>query len=166
MTTPRRFLPIVLAVAGCLLGGGCDTAPRQVRISQAMPDFTRLPTGEQRRIKRGAIAPGDTPQMIYVALGSPHRVTVSADGSDTTWSYQDIYPTEAMHPEALYRTPSTKGLGSHAAQAWGGGFAGPGDARPRSAEMGSIAPEVPRVDVDVRFHDGRVVSFAVRPAGS
>lgn len=162
MSTPLPRVLAGVAVAGLILAG-CSTTPVQVRIAEVRPDFVRLPSVDQRRVRNGGVNEGDTPEMVYVALGSPHQIDVSADGAEVTWSYRRIYPTEAMHAGPLYRAPSIQGFGGHAARAWGGGGGGPDMPRPSAPDAGNIAPDIPLVDVTIHFRDGRADRVEIVP---
>jgi hypothetical protein len=85
----RLFL-VVGAVAAALLSG-CNTFHSRAR--QMSGVYDALPASEQKRLQRGAINVGDTPEMVYIALGNPdeRRDTVTADGSHTTWIYRTYW---------------------------------------------------------------------------
>src|SRR5688572_29807432 len=89
--TLRTFLPLTLAALGLSLFAGCNTF--QSRARQMSGVYDQLPASEQQRLQRGAINVGDTPEMVYIALGNPdeRRDILTADGSQTVWSYKSYW---------------------------------------------------------------------------
>ncbi len=94
MNTKSTLLP-VLAAAGILLSAGC--ASFESRTEEKSTVFDSLPPETQQRLQDGEIHLGDTPDMVYIALGEPSgkRSSVSADGEKSTW----IYATYRSHYE-------------------------------------------------------------------
>ncbi len=85
-------LPLALgAAAAALFLAGCNTF--NARAKQMSGVYDNLSANEQDRLKRGAINVGDTPEMVYIALGSPdeRRDTMNADGTRTTWVYKTYW---------------------------------------------------------------------------
>jgi hypothetical protein len=82
-----------LAAAGlaALLLAGCNTF--QSRARQMSEVYDQLPAAEQERLQRGSINVGDTPEMVYIALGSPdeRRDVMNADGTQTVWIYKSYW---------------------------------------------------------------------------
>ena len=81
---------IFLMLAALFLAG-CNTFNARVR---HMPDvYQNLPPQDQERLQRGVIAIGDSPEMVYLALGNPdeRRDITTADGTQTTWVYRTYY---------------------------------------------------------------------------
>jgi hypothetical protein len=89
--TLRTFFPLTLAALGLSLFAGCNTF--QSRARQMSGVYDQLPASEQQRLQRGAINVGDTPEMVYIALGNPdeRRDILTADGSQTVWSYKSYW---------------------------------------------------------------------------
>jgi hypothetical protein len=83
------FLLILIATA-CLITG-CQSVDHRIKENQAL--FDRLDPLIQSRIKQGLIAVGDTPDMVYIALGKPSEVkeTTTASGKETTWIYLNYW---------------------------------------------------------------------------
>ncbi|MEO5961264.1 MAG: hypothetical protein ABIR80_19315, partial [Opitutaceae bacterium] len=71
--------------------GGCDTFQSRAREKSAT--YESLPAGTQERLQRGAINVGDTPDMVYIALGHPDekRQTTTPDGTRETWIYRTYW---------------------------------------------------------------------------
>ena len=81
---------IVLTSVAALLAG-CDTFSHRAR--QMSGVYDQLPASEQQRLQRGAINVGDTPEMVYIALGNPdeRRDVLNADGSQNVWIYKSYW---------------------------------------------------------------------------
>ena len=86
--TFRSLAPLALLAA--LLLTGCNTTASRIRQKEAV--FAALPAAEQARLRRGEVAVGDTPDMVYIALGQPtrHLEQTTANASHAEWIY-DAY---------------------------------------------------------------------------
>ena len=86
----KTSLSLVLAGAALLLAG-CNTFNSRARQMSAVYD--NLPATDQQRLQRGGIAIGDSPEMVYIALGNPdeRRDITTADGTHTTWVYRTYW---------------------------------------------------------------------------
>lgn len=84
-------LPLAAAAVTLLLFAGCNSFNSRARQMSAVYD--QLPASEQQRLQRGVIGIGDSPEMVYIALGNPdeRRDTLNADGSRTTWIYRTYW---------------------------------------------------------------------------
>lgn len=87
----RISLSLILAVVVGSLLAGCNTFSSRAR--QMSDVYDQLPASEQQRLQRGAINVGDTPEMVYIALGNPdeRRDIMTADGTQTVWSYKSYW---------------------------------------------------------------------------
>jgi hypothetical protein len=77
-----------LALAGLSLAlVGCDTAASRIREKSA--EFAALPPAAQAAIRKGIVQVGYTPDMVYLALGSPddRAVETTAEGQSLVWIY-------------------------------------------------------------------------------
>lgn len=92
MKTRKSFL-LFSATALLLSFGltGCDTF--NSRAKEKSDVFDELSPKTQKRLERGKITPGDTQDMVYIALGDPDekRQTTTADGSNETWIYRTYW---------------------------------------------------------------------------
>lgn len=81
----------LLLVATGLVLAGCNTFNARARQMSAVYD--NLSASDQQRLQRGAINVGDTPEMVYIALGNPdeRRDITNADGTQTTWIYRTYW---------------------------------------------------------------------------
>jgi len=77
--------------AAALLLAGCNTFNSRAR--QMSGVYDNLPANEQQRLQRGTINVGDTPEMVYIALGNPdeRRDVMNADGAQNTWIYKSYW---------------------------------------------------------------------------
>lgn len=92
MNKPLRSLfPLALAAVALSLFAGCNTFDSRAKEKSATYDA--LPAGTQKRLERGHIKPGDTQDMVYIALGSPDekRQVSTTDGTNETWVYRTYW---------------------------------------------------------------------------
>lgn len=89
MKTPRCFLPTL--ALGLALLAGCSTI--NSRIKEKSATFYSLSAQDQARLKQGIVNIGDTPDMVYIALGAPDakRDTLAKNSETTTWLYKTYY---------------------------------------------------------------------------
>lgn len=85
---PNLLVLPVIGLAAILALGGCDTFASRARQKAAV--YQSLPPATQQRLKQGHISIGDSPDMVYIALGRPDetRETKTAQGVRTTWIYR------------------------------------------------------------------------------
>lgn len=93
--------PLRLAAALLLLTAGCATRTRELKL----PPESSLDTATQKKIKRGLVEPGFTPEMVYLALGKPTEpasniVDATRDGS---WIYREFNGTDRDMVRAGFR---------------------------------------------------------------
>lgn len=88
--TRFRLLPVALAV---LLLAGCNTFERRARQNPSL--FAALSPEQRAKLQHGVIEIGNTPDMVYLALGAPDekRETTTAAGREELWIYNS-YHTE------------------------------------------------------------------------
>lgn len=70
---------------------GCDTFER--RSHERASTFASLAPAEQEKLRRGVIEIGNTPDMVYIALGRPDETheTSTAEGRETVWIYNSYH---------------------------------------------------------------------------
>ena len=86
-----KLIPTICLTASLLILAGCDTFER--RSQEKAGTFTSLSPDAQEKLKRGVIEIGNTPDMVYIALGAPdekHDKT-TAKGHTTTWVYNSYH---------------------------------------------------------------------------
>lgn len=92
---------LLLAVAIVLALTGCASRSRELKL----PPENSLDAATQKKIKRGLVEPGFTPEMVYLALGKPSEpannlVDATRDG---TWVYRDFNGTDRDLVRAGFR---------------------------------------------------------------
>lgn len=85
----KPFLVPLLLLALTL--AGCDTFNR--RSQEKAATFETLSPEEREKLRRGVIEVGNTPDMVYIALGRPDetRETTTEAGRETIWTYNTYY---------------------------------------------------------------------------
>jgi len=88
MKTILRFSLLSTALGAALLLAGCDTF--KSRAEEKSEVYDSLSPKTQKRLERGKINVGDTPDMVYIALGDPteKRERSTAGNEQTTWIYK------------------------------------------------------------------------------
>lgn len=91
MKSRLSLFTLGVAAAAISLFAGCNTFNSRAR--QMSGVYDSLPTSEQQRLQRGTINVGDTPEMVYIALGNPdeRRELLTADGAQNTWVYKSYW---------------------------------------------------------------------------
>lgn len=81
------FLALLLGVALA----GCDTFDR--RAQQKAATFESLAPEEREKLRQGVIEIGNTPDMVYIALGNPdeRRESATPDGREMVWVYNSYH---------------------------------------------------------------------------
>ncbi len=90
----KKTLSLACVTAGLALVtllGGCDTFDS--RAEQKSATFNSLDENTKDRLHKGIINVGDTPDMVYIALGVPDskRQRVTKDSREVTWIYRTYY---------------------------------------------------------------------------
>jgi hypothetical protein len=90
MKTSIFFSAALTALAGFFFAG-CNSFEH--RAEQKSETFNSLDEATQQRLKSGNIAIGDTPDMVYIALGVPDakRLRLTSDGREVIWVYKTYY---------------------------------------------------------------------------
>lgn len=82
-----RLSSLILTVAALVLLGGCNTFER--RAEQKAAAFSTLDAGTRERLKNKSVLVGDTPDMVFIALGKADEIRSRESASDesVTWIY-------------------------------------------------------------------------------
>ena len=82
---------------------GCSTVDSRIKEQSAV--FQGLAPDAQQRIRQGQVAVGDTPDMVYMALGSADERQTKRDAqtSEETWIYRVYYQVYAGRQFVGYR---------------------------------------------------------------
>ncbi|HWA85147.1 MAG TPA: hypothetical protein VG710_02900 [Opitutus sp.] len=99
MKTPFPFLVLLLVSLGL---AGCDTFEH--RAQQKAGTFAALTPAQRDKLKQGVIELGDTPDMVYIALGTPDekRERSTPAGTETDWIYNTYHEEFAGNVTAGY----------------------------------------------------------------
>lgn len=83
----RTVLQLSFLAAALLVFSGCNTFER--RAAKKADVFASLSAEAKARLENKDIRLGDTPDMVYIALGNPdeRQESVSAEGKKTVWIY-------------------------------------------------------------------------------
>lgn len=99
----KRLPLLALSLALLLTLVGCSSI--NSRIKERYPTFAALDPSTQDRLRLGRVDIGDTPDMVYIALGRPTKITerVTNDGRDSTWIYKSFYEEYAGTVQTGYQ---------------------------------------------------------------
>ena len=97
----RFLVPLLLGAMIALTA--CNTTAS--RIKQKAEVFASLPPAEQERLRNGTVAIGDTPDMVFIAIGAPDRsiAKTSAGARSMEWIYRRYYENYEGTAFAGYR---------------------------------------------------------------
>lgn len=104
MKTSRFLVPASLLLAATAIGlTGCNTF--KSRAKEKSETFAQLTPDEKHRLKKGDINVGDTPDMVYIALGNPDekRERTERNGASSVWIYRTYIDEYAGSVWAGYR---------------------------------------------------------------
>ena len=117
-----KRLPLLLIVL--LVLGGCSAVSTIERRSQEKTAaWSAASSAQQAVMRRGLIALGFTPDMVYIALDKPDSTLKLPDGRTERWIYRNVGQTPASSMMGLTRV------------AGGGPFGGGGDVSRPSAPV-------------------------------
>jgi len=84
---------------------GCETTPKptaatpqSVRITELGSVYEKAPETAKAAASTGNLTRGQSPELVYIALGRPNVILTSADGRVTTWTYQNYLPPPPPKP--------------------------------------------------------------------
>jgi hypothetical protein len=102
MKLPLPLLAVAIALAA-LLPTGCSTFEHRAKEKAAT--FESLSPEAREKLKKGVIEVGNTPDMVYIALGAPdeRRESTTAEGSKKTWIYNSYHDDYVGTAHAGYR---------------------------------------------------------------
>jgi hypothetical protein len=166
-----HLLPLATVLAAVLLVAGCDSTGSATRIQEKSAVYSTLTPAEQLQIQNGGIEPGFSQDMVYMSLGKPTRVSSSADGKETTWTYLNYYPPSRT-PQANARLSRTGGdararnaTSTEAPNVSTG--AGPGSSSSLSSTAASgnepslNIPDMPSATLHVVFTEGKLTDMSL-----
>ncbi len=167
----KQLLPLGAALAAVLLVAGCDSTGSASRIQEKNAVYSTLTPAEQLQIQNGGIEPGFTQDMVYMSIGKPTRVSSSADGKETTWTYTNYYPparTPQAHarsagPRMTYTAGGASARNAVSAEApnAGRGSKSLSDTSPSGGEPGLDIADMPSATLHVVFTDGKLTDMSL-----
>ena len=103
-----KFSALLCVALLCALTAGCDTFERRSQGKAAL--FASLTPEQREKLKQGVIEIGNTPDMVFIALGTPDEKleTTKADGIETVWIYYSYHQeyegnlATGFHREVVY----------------------------------------------------------------
>lgn len=98
----KIIFPLLAVLLGVALTG-CDTFDRRARQKAAV--FEALAPEQREKLRRGEIELGNTPDMVYIALGAPNerREKATPNGQEMTWVYNTYFQQYEGEFHAGYR---------------------------------------------------------------
>jgi hypothetical protein len=178
----RRLLPSLSLAAALFSLTACETVPdaaHRARVAEPGSAFAQLPPAAQQQVRERNVERGQSPEMVYMILGTPDHVETSADGGDTQWSYKKFYHEVKVMGVPLFpsrppRSPAPKlradrmdnrllGASSQTRDEYAranthGGYELP--APPRELPDGD-APALADAELEVFFQNGKVTDVKV-----
>jgi hypothetical protein len=101
---PLPFFRALTGLIAALALGACNSTPDGAGPAKPSPQARRaaeqsaalaaLPEATQQDVLNGRIARGQSPQVVFVALGKPDVVICTADGRATLWTYRSYFPPQ------------------------------------------------------------------------
>ena len=154
----RTYHIASLLIAACVAISGCSSIDN--RIQKNSDVFSSLTATDQKRLRDGLIAVGDTTDMVSIALGEPDRRMVlrSASGDRIQWIYDRLVEVyEGREPIGVELNTSDLRLLGYRSP----GGVGPGISNNPKIED-TVYTDVTEVSVQanviVTFANGRVLS--------
>jgi hypothetical protein len=117
-----HFIPFLSLLLATLGWSGCSTF--ESRALEHETTFNALPAASQERLRQKIIEVGDTPEMVYIAWGTPDRKSTikNASGTSELWSYF-VYRSRYAGSAVWFRTSvfydaGSRGYISYAVPTW------------------------------------------------
>lgn len=165
----RNLLVAVAALALVVVLTGCESDNASSRIQEKSAVYATLEPWQKRKIDKGIVAVGLTPDMVYMAIGNPSsREPV---GTGELWIYKRYYPSPSaekvlrtLNTEPNPSTPTAGGLGSSVRNANATGDRNGGNLAQSGMQGGSMEPaDVSSYTLRVTFEGGVVKHLKLEP---
>ena len=93
----------ILIVMATLLLSGCSTFEKRAEEKAAV--YSQLDPATQEKLRNGVIEIGNTPDMVFIALGQPDSKSeqITADRREETWIYNSYYTEYSGSEQVGYR---------------------------------------------------------------
>jgi hypothetical protein len=164
-------LTLALFVTGCESDGGITA-----RTQEKSAAYATLKQWEKNYIAKGVIAPGFTPDMVYMSVGNPSQVqpvNAPTGGEAELWTYRNYYPSvDAAHMQHTAFTaelpyqPATMEIpaGGGKAVPMGMGATHQSIGTTGGPQGGSLEPaDLTAYTLFVLFQDGKVARMGLSP---
>ena len=154
------------AILAAFFVTGCETSGITNRIQEKSVIFNTLPPVQQQDIKNGYFGEGYTMDMVYIAVGKPSKITITPNGQDAMWTYNDFYPAYGTQsPQTTLDSAHTAGrsgpsdfVSPNAPSSGGGATKGLGDTSTRGGvQTSATIPDLPSDTLFILFREGRVI---------
>lgn len=168
----RRLIPAPSALASLTLllaAAGCATSVAH-RIEEKSALFANLPAHVQESLREGNIGVGYSPDLVYIALGSPteKETRETSEGPVEVWIYRRYFG--AMNPQTL---PSYQNIRQEIANSQGVGSQPSTNPLAGRGRGNSITNTQPNIEINiasgdtlyVRFYRGRVFDIQLASLG-
>ena len=97
---------LIFALVACAFAGCETTSGPSARIQEKATVFGTLTPYQQANVQKGVIEVGDTPDMVYIALGQPSKRTTPDAADNELWTYEKYFPTAAS--QLTLNNPNTR----------------------------------------------------------
>ena len=163
----KHLAQIGAALGLALLITGCESTGVDARIQEKSAVFATLTPEQRRYISVGAFAPGYTTDMVYMAVGKPSKIVVSADGRQTVWTYNNYYLPDAVAGMPAYLQQNNLANNASGQRMSGAREHGNATRNPTSLssttsgvpETGLSVPDIPTDTLYVTFQEGIVTNM-------
>jgi hypothetical protein len=92
----NKKISLVVGLLLALALAGCETGGTSARIQEKSAVYNNLAPWQQRDIQNGVVSVGASTDMVYMALGKPSKIVTTANGLETTWTYNNYFPSTSQ----------------------------------------------------------------------
>ena len=132
----NKNLPLLgVALGLALVLAGCETDNASSRIHEKSAVYASLKQWQKKKVDRGIVALGLTPDMVYMAIGNPS--SKEPLGTGEVWIYRHYFPTPGA--EHLKSTLNTESRHSNEASVNAGMLGGNAKAGTANRNLGTVA---------------------------
>ena len=154
----KKSVLLFTALASILVFAGCESSGVSARIQEKSAVYGALQPWQQRDIQNGVVSVGSTTDIVYMAVGKPSKIVTSADGAETTWTYNNYYPPSAQsHAQATLNMAGSANNPTRVENSNSPRGANKSDTSTRGSTQSSLdVAEIPSDTLYVIFRDGVV----------
>ena len=154
---------LTLVLSGC--AGISPSVQTQRRIAELRNVYVTLRPETQERILGGSIECGNTPDVVYMALGKPQKIVTSSDGRKAMWVYVEHYLPRQIYSAgfnapgaAFHYVPGVAGANTP----FHGGAGDPAWQKPLDYHADGVAsPETNGLSPDIHLDDSGLPSKTI-----